>query len=74
MPKLTPIPAREVIRKLRELGYEGPFGGGKHCVMRHPVTGKKISVPVHSNRDLPIGTLRAIVKAAEVTVAEWEAL
>lgn len=74
MAKLTPIPAREVMRKLRKLGYEGPYGGGKHSAMRHPETGRKISVPVHSNRDLPIGTLRAIVKAAAVSVEEWESL
>jgi predicted RNA binding protein YcfA (HicA-like mRNA interferase family) len=72
MPKLTPIPAREVVRKLRQIGYEGPFGGGKHAVMRHPETGIKISVPMHANRDLPLGTLRAIVKAAGISVEEWE--
>jgi predicted RNA binding protein YcfA (HicA-like mRNA interferase family) len=74
MPKLTPIPAREVLRKLRRLGYEGPFGGGKHAVMRNPETGVKISVPIHAARDLPLGTPRAIVKAAGVSVEEWEQL
>jgi predicted RNA binding protein YcfA (HicA-like mRNA interferase family) len=74
MPKLTPIPAREVLRKLRRLGYEGPFGGGKYAVMRNPETGVKISVPIHAARDLPLGTLRAIVKAAGVSVEEWEQL
>jgi predicted RNA binding protein YcfA (HicA-like mRNA interferase family) len=74
MPKLTPIPAREVIRKLRRLGFEGPFGGGKHSVMRHPETGVKISVPMHSNRDLPLGTLRAIVKASGISIEQWESI
>ncbi|MCS6923054.1 MAG: type II toxin-antitoxin system HicA family toxin [Fimbriimonadales bacterium] len=74
MAKLTPIPAREVIRKLHKLGFEGPYGGGKHPVMRHPETGVKISVPAHANRDLPKGTLRSIVDAAGVRVEEWEAL
>lgn len=74
MAKLTPIPAREVICKLRQLGYEGPYGGGKHSAMRHPETGKKIPIPVHANRDLPIGTLREIVSIAKVSVKEWESL
>ncbi|MDW8029206.1 MAG: type II toxin-antitoxin system HicA family toxin [Armatimonadota bacterium] len=74
MSKLRPIPAREVIRKLRALGYEGPFGGGKHLVMRHPVTGQKIRVPFHGGKDLPIGTLRAIIRAAGVDVKTWERL
>lgn len=48
--------------------------GGKHQVMRHPETGVKISVPTHSNRDLPLGTLRAIVKEVGVSIEEWEQL
>ena len=38
MPKLRPENPTEVIRKLRKLGFEGSFGGGKHLVMRHPQT------------------------------------
>jgi predicted RNA binding protein YcfA (HicA-like mRNA interferase family) len=74
MSKLRPIPAKEVFRKLRVLGYEGPFGGGKHSVMRHPSNGQKISVPVHGSQDLSIGTLRAIIRAAGTTVKDWEEL
>jgi predicted RNA binding protein YcfA (HicA-like mRNA interferase family) len=71
MPRLNPEKPGEVIRKLRKLGYDGPLGGGKHVFMRHPQTHKKIPVPVHGNRDLPIGTLRAIIRQAEVSVEAW---
>jgi len=64
----------EVIRKLRRLGFEGPFGGGKHVFMRHPETGVKIPVPVHGGRDIPIGTLKAIMKQANATVEAWQNL
>jgi len=74
MAKLTPVSAREAICKLKRLGYEGPFGGGKHPVMRHPDTGVKISIPMHANRNLPTGTLRAIVRAAGISVEERENL
>jgi predicted RNA binding protein YcfA (HicA-like mRNA interferase family) len=74
MPKLSPEKPTEVIRKLLQLGYEGPFGGGKHPVMRHPQTGKKISVPMHKSRDLPIGTLRSILRAGGISVEEWTKL
>jgi predicted RNA binding protein YcfA (HicA-like mRNA interferase family) len=74
MSKLRPIPATEVIRKLGARGFDGPFGGGKHPVMRHPKTGQKISVPIHGGKDLPLGTLRAILRAAGVDVATWESL
>ncbi len=71
---LTPIPAREVIRKLRQLGYQGPSPGGKHSFMWHPQTGQRITIPTHGKRDLKIGTLRAIVRQAGVDVDTWENL
>jgi len=74
MSRLSPEKPREVIRKLRELGFEGPFGGGRHVFMRHPETRVKISVPVHQGRDVPIGTLAAIIKQAGCTVDQWLAL
>lgn len=42
--------------------------------MRHPRTGKKISIPIHKGRDIPRGTLRAILKEVGVTVEEWNQL
>jgi hypothetical protein len=34
MPSLDPVSRRELIRKLKALGFEGPFPGGKHDWMR----------------------------------------
>ena len=70
MPRLTPERPREVIAKLAALGFERPFGGGKHLVMRHPTTGIKISVPVHT-RGIPVGPLRAIIRTAGVSLDRW---
>jgi predicted RNA binding protein YcfA (HicA-like mRNA interferase family) len=74
MPKLSPVKPGTVIQKLRRLGFEGPFGGGRHVFMRHPQTRVKIPVAVHRGRDIPVGTLAAIIKAAGVSVEEWLAL
>jgi predicted RNA binding protein YcfA (HicA-like mRNA interferase family) len=74
MMPLTLIPAREVIRKLRRLGYLGPSPGGKHPLIWHPQTGQRITFPMHGKRDLKIGTLRAIVRQAGVDVDTWESL
>jgi len=71
---LHPEKPSEVIRKLHCAGFEGPFGGGKHVVMRHPQTGKKISIPVHGAQDIPVGTLRAILRRAEISMKEWQKL
>ncbi len=33
MSKLTPVSWAELVRRLRQLGFEGPFKGGKHPYM-----------------------------------------
>ena len=71
---MHPEKPSEVIKKLRRAGFEGPFGGGKHVIMRHPETGRKISIPVHGGRDIPIGTLRAILRRVGISVEEWRKL
>ena len=74
MPKLSPEKPRVVIQKLRRLGFEGPFGGGRHVFMRHPEMRIKISVPVHGGREIPVGTVAAIISQAGISAEEWLAL
>jgi predicted RNA binding protein YcfA (HicA-like mRNA interferase family) len=57
MPKLTPLKPREVMAKLRALGYEGPFAGGRHSRMIHLETGKIIPVPMHAGKDVSGGLI-----------------
>ena len=33
MPKLPPVSRRKFIVRLRELGFQGPYAGGKHPQM-----------------------------------------
>jgi predicted RNA binding protein YcfA (HicA-like mRNA interferase family) len=42
--------------------------------MRHPDSRKKIPIPTHGGRDIPIGTLRAILRESEISPVEWEKL
>ena len=54
------------------MGFEGPFGGGRHGYIRHPETRVKISVP--GGRDIPIKTMSAIIREAGMSVEEWLAV
>jgi len=74
MPKLKPEKPGAVVKKLRKLGFDGPYGGGKHVFMRHPQTRMKISVPIHKGRDIPVGTLGAILRQSGISVDEWSKL
>ena len=40
---------------------------GSHHIYEKPEVGKILSIPVHSNKDLKIGTLKALMKIAELT-------
>ena len=57
----------EVMRLLKENGFEEKRQTGSHGIFFHP--GKRRAVPVPIGRkDLPIGTLRAILKSAEISL------
>lgn len=53
----------ELIRILREDGWEEKTQKGSHLQLVHPTKTGKVTVPVH-NGDIPKGTLNAILKQA----------
>jgi predicted RNA binding protein YcfA (HicA-like mRNA interferase family) len=55
--------SRDVIRRLEAEGWVLARTKGSHRQYRHPTKPGLVTVP-HPKRDLPIGTLRSIVKQA----------
>ncbi len=70
MPRLTPLPARKVLRALEALGFRKVRQRGSHLVMQHP-DGRTTVVPVHSREDIGRGLLRKIIKDAGVEEEEF---
>ena len=72
MPKLVRVTHRELAKKLRRAGYK------EIRTSRHPVyylTERNVTVPVPQHPgDVPIGTLRAIVREMGLTVTEFNNL
>ena len=69
MPKLPPVSRRKFVARLRELGFDGPFAGGKHPQMRRGnVT---LIIPNEPAGDLGPGFLSRLLRQAGVTRAEW---
>ena len=69
MAKLPPISRRKFIQRLRELGFEGPFAGGKHPQMRRgSVT---LIIPNEHEGDIGPGFLIRLLKQAGVSREEW---
>jgi predicted RNA binding protein YcfA (HicA-like mRNA interferase family) len=65
------ISRKDLIRKFKALGFEGPFSGGKHQFM---VKGpRKIRIPnPHGSGDVAACLVREILKQAAISEAEWE--
>ena len=71
MARLTPLKPRAIMRKLRQLGFMGPFPGGRHTQMVHPDTGQIIPVPVHQGKDVSVGLIREIIRELGISRADW---
>jgi predicted RNA binding protein YcfA (HicA-like mRNA interferase family) len=69
--RLRALTAREVEGLLRRHGFLLVSQKGSHRKWRQPETGLQVIVPEHRGRSLPAGTLRAILKGAEIPESEW---
>lgn len=54
--------ANELLRKLKKLGAKIDRSHGKGSHARVTLNGQVTYLPMHSKRDIPIGTFRAILK------------
>lgn len=70
MARLTPLPARRVVRALEKLGFQFDHQRGSHASYKHP-DGRIVTVPIHPGRDVARGTLREIIRTSGVSVDEF---
>lgn len=71
MGRLAGLRYREVVRRLHRLGFDfDRQAAGSHEIWRNPETGRKVTVPNHPG-DMPEGTLRAILRGAEIDPEEF---
>ena len=69
MAGLKPVAWREFVRRMRELGFEGPYSGGRHPQMRRGnVT---VIIPNPHEGDIDVGFLTRLLRQAGVTREEW---
>ncbi len=70
MAALSPVSRREFIRKLRVLGYDGPYVGGKHEHMTKQ-GGATVTVPNPHGSDISVGLLSRILRSANISYDDW---
>jgi predicted RNA binding protein YcfA (HicA-like mRNA interferase family) len=67
---LRPVSRRELIRRFRKLGFEGPYSGGRHHFMKRGQL--KIRIPNPHTRDISGALLKEILRQAGISEAGWE--
>lgn len=73
MTKLPLASGRDAAKALRKLGYEVDHQTGSHIIMRqNSPPHRRLSIPDH--KELAKGTLRALIRQAGITPAEFAAL
>jgi len=73
-PKLPRVTCDELIRALKRAGFEEQRQRGSHLHLRRARDGRRVTVPVHKGRIVPVGTLRAILRDAGITIEEFREL
>jgi predicted RNA binding protein YcfA (HicA-like mRNA interferase family) len=72
MPVLGPIKRRDLIHLLKQLGYSGPYSGGKH---QYLVKGElKLYIPNPHEGEIGPELLARILRQAGIDRDEWEKL
>ena len=74
MPAFGPISRRNLVRCLTRLGFGGPIAGGKHEVMIHRETNRRITLPKPHRGEISRNLLARLLRQAEIEREEWERL
>jgi len=69
MPKLIPVSYSDLVKRLRGLDFEGPYGGGKHLYM---LKGNlRITIPNPHKKEIGVDLLMRILRQARITRKDW---
>ena len=69
MPNLKPISRWILIKKLKVLGFQGPYSGGKHLFMVK--NNFKLSIPNPQQKDIGVILLSLIIKELKISVQQF---
>jgi predicted RNA binding protein YcfA (HicA-like mRNA interferase family) len=66
---LKNVSRRELIRKFRALGFEGPYAGGRHQFVKKGAL--KVRIPNPHQGDIDVTLLSRILRQAGISHDEW---
>lgn len=69
-PRLNPVSHKELVRRLKSLGFDGPFSGGKHLYMVKDEL--VLTLPNPHGGGIGPDLLTRILRQAGVSRKDWE--
>ena len=63
--RLLPLTSSQLIKKLEQVGFRLIRQKGSHARFIHD-DGRRVTIPIHPGRTIPKGTIKAILKQAEI--------
>jgi len=70
MPALAPVSRRELIQRLRGLGFDGPYTGGRHEFMLRG--NRRLILPNPHRRSISVALLTRLLRQAGISREEWQ--
>jgi predicted RNA binding protein YcfA (HicA-like mRNA interferase family) len=64
------ISRRELVRKFKNLGFAGPYSGGKHQFMKKG--NLKVRIPNPHQSDISVGLVKEILRQAGISGDDWD--
>ena len=71
MSDLPQVPGHRLVRALEKSGFVILRQRGSHVLLRHREDlSRRVTIPLHGSTPVKLGTLRAILRGAQLTVDE----
>jgi predicted RNA binding protein YcfA (HicA-like mRNA interferase family) len=72
--KISRIRCEELVRVLKKAGFAEKRQKGSHLTMWRESDKRRVTVPIHPGREVPIGTLRSILRDADISADNFRDL
>jgi len=72
--KLPRVTCDELLRVLKKGGFVSKRQKGSHLTMWRESDKRRVTIPIHPGREVPIGTLRSILRDANISVDDFRVL
>ncbi len=71
MPKLPILSGKDVVKALSRIGFEHVRTKGSHAILNKSTAQGKITIPVPLHKELAKGTLKSVMRQADLNLEDF---